>query len=743
MRKKLMGTVAWLVIAAMAVSPVMASEYTADIPEGDAADTTVFMSEVPDEDAGEDTEFPENVPDEDNITVADGDVDNVDTGISDGVDVGIPDGDSEEITEETSDGDNVVGGGTAEIPEGERTSETDQEREEEQSPEDADPADDAELVIDEYSTEALNAGESEDEVVAVTGVSLNKTKLTIKTKDQTPQLTATVKPSDASDASVTWTSSDTSVVTVDKNGKLTAVKDGTAKITVTTTDGKYTADCAVTVSLYSDGFHQDPDGSDWCYYKNGKIATGTTDIIQGTVDGTSGYWNVVKGKVVTSATVAKGTVNGTNAWWYVNKKGRVDTSYTGFATNSNGSWYAENGKVTKKTNGVIKDEKGALGSKSDWYYVLNSKVQYSFTGLADYKNASGWWYITNGKVDRSVTTIAKNKNGWYYVKNGKVDKSYTGFGTNSNGSWYVEKGKVTKKVNGVYKDTTGALGSKSDWYYVLNNKVQYNFTGLADYSNASGWWYITKGKVDRSYNGLAKNKNGWYYLTNGKVDRSFTGTAKNSNGWWYVEKGKVDKSAVALVKVDGVWQAFRKGKLDSSYTGMAVNGNGWYYVDNGTYVAEEALKLAARFVMQNSSSSQSASSRLKACYDVLWGQYPYIRTYGDSHEASAMSGYAVDMFKNKGGNCLRYAASFACVAKVLGYDVRVAVGEISSARGGMTNHAWTEIYVEGQWLICDPDMQMNYPNINVYMVTESSFPYRHTCSARYRLTISDGEVIWK
>ena len=80
--------------------------------------------------------------------------------------------------------------------------------------------------------------------IAVTGVSLNKTSVTI-TEGETETLTATVAPADATNQNVKWTSSDTSVVTV-SGGKLTAVKPGTATITVTA-DGDKTATCAVTV----------------------------------------------------------------------------------------------------------------------------------------------------------------------------------------------------------------------------------------------------------------------------------------------------------------------------------------------------------------------------------------------------------------------------------------------------------------------------------------------------------------
>ncbi|MBR0030277.1 MAG: Ig domain-containing protein [Bacteroidales bacterium] len=83
--------------------------------------------------------------------------------------------------------------------------------------------------------------------VAVTGVSLDKTELTLKSGEKAT-LTATVTPEDATDKTVSWKSSDSAVATVDENGKVTAVKAGSATITVTTTDGGKTATCKVTVT---------------------------------------------------------------------------------------------------------------------------------------------------------------------------------------------------------------------------------------------------------------------------------------------------------------------------------------------------------------------------------------------------------------------------------------------------------------------------------------------------------------
>ena len=81
---------------------------------------------------------------------------------------------------------------------------------------------------------------------AVTGVTLDRTTLSLQ-MGQTATLTATVAPEDARDKSVTWTSGDTSVATVDQNGKITPVAPGTTQVTVTTNDGSFTASCALTV----------------------------------------------------------------------------------------------------------------------------------------------------------------------------------------------------------------------------------------------------------------------------------------------------------------------------------------------------------------------------------------------------------------------------------------------------------------------------------------------------------------
>lgn len=83
-------------------------------------------------------------------------------------------------------------------------------------------------------------------VVNVTAVFLGPDPADLAVSD-TYQLSVVVEPDDATDKSVSFGSSDEAVATVDSEGLVTAVAAGTATITVTTTDGGFTATNEITV----------------------------------------------------------------------------------------------------------------------------------------------------------------------------------------------------------------------------------------------------------------------------------------------------------------------------------------------------------------------------------------------------------------------------------------------------------------------------------------------------------------
>ena len=86
--------------------------------------------------------------------------------------------------------------------------------------------------------------------VKVSSITLNQTSLTMTSKGQTASLTATVSPGNAENKNITWSSSNSSVATVNANGTVTAVANGTADIKVTANDGSgVSAKCSVTVKV--------------------------------------------------------------------------------------------------------------------------------------------------------------------------------------------------------------------------------------------------------------------------------------------------------------------------------------------------------------------------------------------------------------------------------------------------------------------------------------------------------------
>ena len=89
--------------------------------------------------------------------------------------------------------------------------------------------------------------------IAVTSVTLDKSELSLKV-GSSDVLIATVKPDDATDKSVKWSSSDASIVKVD-NGKVTALKSGTAIIVATA--GSCHAECVITVPVETESISLD------------------------------------------------------------------------------------------------------------------------------------------------------------------------------------------------------------------------------------------------------------------------------------------------------------------------------------------------------------------------------------------------------------------------------------------------------------------------------------------------------
>jgi len=115
--------------------------------------------------------------------------------------------------------------------------------------------------------------------ISVTGVTLSPATLSLNT-GSTSQLTATVAPTNATNQTVSYSSSNTAVATVSSTGLVTGVAAGTATITVTTADGGFTANCTVTITVASTNLLVNPGFeaalSPYWYSCCSSIAQGTT-----------------------------------------------------------------------------------------------------------------------------------------------------------------------------------------------------------------------------------------------------------------------------------------------------------------------------------------------------------------------------------------------------------------------------------------------------------------------------------
>lgn len=135
-------------------------------------------------------------------------------------------------------------------------------------------------------------------IVDVTGVTLDKSEMTLYDDNKTGTLTAIVSPSNATNKDVTWSSDDETIVTVNENGVVTPVSAGTATITVTTVDGNHTATCVVTVDevvatgivvepvkdIYEVDEKYVPDVYVYLRYNNGTVSETPLDATDYTVD---------------------------------------------------------------------------------------------------------------------------------------------------------------------------------------------------------------------------------------------------------------------------------------------------------------------------------------------------------------------------------------------------------------------------------------------------------------------------
>ncbi|MBP3217200.1 MAG: Ig-like domain-containing protein [Lachnospiraceae bacterium] len=223
---------------------------------------------------------------------------------------------------------------------------------------------------------------------AVTGVTLSGTMITGKA-GESRVLTANVQPQDAADKSVSWSSSDTGVATVD-GGTVRLIAPGTATITVTTAQGGYKAECSVTVeknegqivavsgvSLNRDSLTGDKGGGETLTATvspdnatNKKVSWKSSDTAVASVDGSGKVTYVGKGKATITVTTEDG---GKQASCSVTVNGAADENARLKDKNGN-PLYVKDGDTYREA--LVKDYR----QYDRFYRKKVSSGQYRYTG---------------------------------------------------------------------------------------------------------------------------------------------------------------------------------------------------------------------------------------------------------------------------------------------------------------------------------------------------------------------------
>ena len=349
--------------------------------------------------------------------------------------------------------------------------------------------------------------------VVPTSVALNKTTLTLDT-GKTTNLRATVYPSNAANKKCTWSSSNTSVATVDSNGKVTAKKAGTATITVKTSNGK-TATCKVTVSLPT------PQITGLAN------TTGGIKISWNKVDGAYGYrlyykpvsggWKRFKDTTATSFTDSGVVPNKTETYTIrcIDKNGNTISGF-----NSTG-WSI---KYVPVAPTISKLDITTGGIKLSW-----NKIAGVYGYRLYYKTSSGGWKRFKDTTATSFTDsgVSPNRTETYTIrcidKNGK-----TVSGFNSKG-WSKKYTPVAPTITRLSNTSKGVSGTWNKIAGIYGYRLYRKYDG--------GNWTKVKDTTSTSFTDSGAKKGKKVTYTVRCIDRKGkTVSGFNSKGWSITRK---------------------------------------------------------------------------------------------------------------------------------------------------------------------------------------------------------------
>ena len=434
-----------------------------------------------------------------------------------------------------------------------------------------------------------------------------------------------------------------------------------------------------------------------------------------------------------------------NTFKDTNVKSGTAYTYTVRCVDEDGNFasYFNNGKSVTfvKTPTINKIENTATGSKISW-----GKCSGASKYRVYYLKNKSWKALGNTSATSFTHNKLKSETKYTYTVRCLDSKGnfVSGYDKNGTSNTFIAPpaiSKVSKAANGnlvKWNSVPDAAG-----YRLYRKTVNTSWSRLAD---------VTEGT---SYTDTSAKKGNVYSYTLRCLDKNGNLISSYISNTKYYHNGAL---ADGKITVNGKPYYFSKGLFRSGY--QKINGKryyynskgevvkntivgskreGWYYADkNGVCCESEEMRLAAEYMMTYCKGN-TLNERMKTGFLYMAKNFPYHRTYDHPKKAADLPALAIDLFKNKKGNCFRYAAAFACTARIAGYRSRVVIGDTLGSP-----HGWVEVLVNGKWLICDPDAQLpgyKVPDYNPYMMKKHYWTLNP--HVKCEVTIENGKAVWK
>ena len=434
-----------------------------------------------------------------------------------------------------------------------------------------------------------------------------------------------------------------------------------------------------------------------------------------------------------------------NTFKDTNVKSGTAYTYTVRCVDEDGNFasYFNNGKSVTfvKTPTINKIENTATGSKISW-----GKCSGASKYRVYYLKNKSWKALGNTSATSFTHNKLKSETKYTYTVRCLDSKGnfVSGYDKNGTSNTFIAPpaiSKVSKAANGnlvKWNSVPDAAG-----YRLYRKTVNTSWSRLADVCEGT------------SYTDTSAKKGNVYSYTLRCLDKNGNLISSYISNTKYYHNGAL---ADGKITVNGKPYYFSKGLFRSGY--QKINGKryyynskgevvkntivgskreGWYYADkNGVCCESEEMRLAAEYMMTYCKGN-TLNERMKTGFLYMAKNFPYHRTYDHPKKAADLPALAIDLFKNKKGNCFRYAAAFACTARIAGYRSRVVIGDTLGSP-----HGWVEVLVNGKWLICDPDAQLpgyKVPDYTPYMMKKHYWTLNP--HVKCEVTIENGKAVWK